>query len=113
MLYLTVYLTVSIAGFIGNIFCVLIFYRPAFYSSNSPPLYSFLRYEAMIGIVGNLIAAVYALNTCSDILPLTNTNPSQWIQSYIAIPLYNMSYYAKFLIEIVIVVSSVGEAFGV
>jgi hypothetical protein len=107
MLYLTIYLTVSMAGLIGNIFCVLIFYRPAFYSTTSPPLYSYLRYEAMIGIVGNLIAAVYGLNTCSDILPLTNTYASQWIQSFIAIPLYNMSYYAKFLIELVIVMDRI------
>jgi hypothetical protein len=107
MLYMTVYLAVSIAGLLGNIFCVLIFFRPAFYSSASPPLFAYMRYEAITGVVGNLVGAIYGLNTCADILPLTNTYTSQWIQSYISVPVYNISYYVKFLIEIMIVVDRI------
>jgi hypothetical protein len=79
MLYLTIYLTVAVVGAILNIFCVFIFFRPAFYSSKSPNLFSYLRFEAMIGIVGNLVGAVYALNICADILPFTNNYPSHWM----------------------------------
>jgi hypothetical protein len=107
MLYLTIYMVVSVAGLIGNLFSVFIFFRPAFYSSTSPPLFAYLRYEAMIGVIGNLVGIAFGLNACAAILPLTNTYASQWIQSFIAIPVYNISYYAKFLIEILIVVDRI------
>jgi hypothetical protein len=107
LLYLTIHTVVSIAGVAGNAFSVFIFYRPDFCSATSPPLFAYLRYEAMIGVVGNLAGAIYAFNICSDILPFTNTFISQWIQSYMAIPLINMGYYAKFLIELVVVVDRI------
>jgi hypothetical protein len=107
MLYLTIYLAVAIAGILGNILSVWIFFRPAFFSSTSPPLFAYLRYEAMIGVVGNLVATLYGLMKCSYTLPATNNYASQWIQSFITMSLYNMSYYAKFLIEIIIVLDRI------
>jgi hypothetical protein len=108
VLWLTIYIPVSIVGILGNIFCVYIFYQPAFYSPTSPPLFSYMRYESIIGIVGNLVGAVYGFNLCSDILPFVNTYFSESvIQPNLAIPLYNMSYYTKFLIEIAIVVDRI------
>jgi hypothetical protein len=86
---------------------VYIFFRPAFFSPTSPPLFSYLRYEAVIGIVGNLSSSYYGLSVCADLLPLLNNPISQWIQCYIAIPLYNISYYAKFLMEIAIVIDRI------
>jgi hypothetical protein len=119
MLYLTIYLALSVVGIVGNLFSMYIFYRPIFYSPTSPPLFAYMRYEALIGFIGNLVGAIYGLNTCADILPLTNTYTSQWIQSFISVPVYNMTYYAKFLIEIMIVVDriimlapSLGSRFG-
>jgi hypothetical protein len=108
-------MSVSLAGLIGNIFSVFILLRRAFNSPSSPSIFAYLRYEAMIGVVGNIVATVFGLNACSDILPLTNNYSSQFIQSYLAIPLYNMTYYAKFLIEIAIVVdliSILAPSFG-
>jgi hypothetical protein len=107
MLLLTIFLGVSIAGVIGNLFSVFIFYRPAFYSANSPPLFSYMRYEAMIGVVGNLAETIYAMASCPYTLDMVNNYPVQWIQGYIAIPVYNITYYAKFLIEIAIVVDRI------
>jgi hypothetical protein len=107
MLYLTIYFAVSVAGIFGNVLSVCIFFRPAFYSATSPPLYSYLRYEAMIGIVGNLASTIYGLSVCADVMPLTNNPVSQWIQVYIAITLYNISYYAKFLMEIAVVIDRI------
>jgi hypothetical protein len=120
MLYLCIYLPVSIAGIIFNTLSEYIFFRPAFYSASCPALYSYLRYEAVTGIVGNLIATVYSLEVCSEILPFMNNYVMQWIQPYIVIPMYNVTYYVKFLIEIVIVLDrililapSFGSRFGI
>jgi hypothetical protein len=104
---LSIFMVVSVMGIIGNIFCMIIFFRPAFYSPTSPAIYSYLRYEAMIGLVGNLFAAISGLINCPDIVQFLNNYTSQWINSFIAIPMNNMTYYAKFLIEIVIVVDRI------
>jgi hypothetical protein len=48
------------------------------------------------------------MNLCSDLIPFLNTYFGESvITPNIAIPLYNMSYYAKFLIEIAIVVDRI------
>jgi hypothetical protein len=107
ILYLSIFLAVSIAGVIGNAFSVFVFYKPIFYSATSPPLFAYLRYEAVIGLVGNLGIIVYGLNSCVDILPFLNNYPCQWIQAYVAMPLYNMAYYAKFLVEIALVLDRI------
>jgi hypothetical protein len=107
ILFLTIFLGVSIVGVIGNLFCVYIFYRPSFYSATSPPLFAYLRYEAMIGVVGNTVEIIYAIASCQFILPLANTYSTMWIQAYIAITVYNISYYTKFLMEIVVVVDRI------
>jgi hypothetical protein len=106
-LYMSVYLIVSAVGIILNIISVVVFYRPAFYSPTAPPLFSYMRYEAMIGIIGNLAAIVFGLNSCTDILPFANTDPSLWIDSFIALPIHYLTFYAKFLIEIVIVLDRI------
>jgi hypothetical protein len=107
ILYLSIFLVISIGGVIGNTFSVFIFYKPAFYSTASPPLFAYLRYQAVIGVVGNLGIIVYGLNSCVDIIPFLNNYPAQWIQAYMAIPLYNMAYYAKFLVEIALVLDRI------
>jgi hypothetical protein len=103
ILYMTIFLGSTIVGVFLNAFSVFIFYRPVFYSPTSPALYSYLRYESIIGIVGNIASGFYAIDTCADILALTNSYAFQRMQSYIVIAVYNLSYYAKFLIEVVIV----------
>jgi hypothetical protein len=120
MLFLTIFLGISIAGVIGNLSCVYIFYRPTFYSATSPPLFSYLRYESLIGVVGNTVEIIYALASCQFILPLANTYATQWARAYIATTVYNMSYYVKFLMEIVvavdrilILVPSIGSRLGI
>jgi hypothetical protein len=107
MATLSIYMFVSIAGIIGNAFCVFIFYRPAFYSPSSPSLFAYMRYESLTGIVGNAIGTIFGLNTCAAILPTFNAYAAQWIQSYIATGIYTTAYYAKFLIEIAIVVDRI------
>jgi hypothetical protein len=120
ILWLTLNEVVSLTGLIGNIFSVFIFFRPAFYSATSPPLFAYMRYEAMIGVVGNLVSIIYGFNICPDILPFVNNPISQWIQPYIMISSYNVTYYAKFLMEIAIVADrilmlapSIGSKLGV
>jgi hypothetical protein len=107
MIYLTIYMVISIVGLIGNFFSVFIFYRPAFNYVNAPPLFAFLRYESIIDFVGNLIGAIFAFYACANLLPFVNNYPSQWLQGYIVIPVYTVAYYAKFLIEIVIVLDRI------
>jgi hypothetical protein len=107
MVYLTINLAISVVGIILNIFSVIIFLRPAFYSANSPPLFAYLRYEAIIGVLGNIIGAVYGIILCPDTIPLVNNYPSQFIEAFIAVPVYNITYYAKFLVEIMIVVDRI------
>jgi hypothetical protein len=48
--------------------------------------------------------AAYGVNSCPDTVQIANTYNGQWIQSHLVIPTLNMAYYAKFLIEIAIVV---------
>jgi hypothetical protein len=107
ILYMTIYLAVSIAGFFLNILTMLTTLQPAMSKSNSPPLFAYMRYQAIIGIVGNLAGAAYGINTCSDLVSIVNNYTSQWIMAYLALPLYTMAYYAKFLIEIAIVVDRI------
>jgi hypothetical protein len=107
ILYMTIYLIISIVGIILNILTVLTTLQPTMYSRTSPPLFAYMRYGASVGIIGNLAGAIFGMNYCSDTLQFTNTYTSQWIQAYIAIPLINMGYYAKFLIEIAIVVDRI------
>jgi hypothetical protein len=57
--------------------------------------------------VGNLVGAVNGFITCPSILSFVNNYIDQWIQLYLVLPLYNMSYYAKFLMEITIVIDRI------
>jgi hypothetical protein len=107
MLFLTIYMAVSIAGVVLNIFGVFILYRPAMNSSSSPIIFSYLRYESIIGVVGNLSCIAMGLGFCPDTVSFENNFAAQWFASYIANPLYNMTVYVKFLIEIVIVVDRI------
>jgi hypothetical protein len=107
MLYMTIFLAVSIAGILLNIFSAVVFFRPAFYSSTAAPIFSYMRYEALIGVLGNAIETIYGINYCIILLSLVNNFTSQWIQVNIVIPVYNITYYLKFMIEIVIVVDRI------
>jgi hypothetical protein len=108
MLWLVLNLGVCVVGILGNLLCVAIFYRPYFYSSISLPLFAYMRYESVIGVIGNIAGAAYGMNICYDLLPFENTYAGESIiQPYLAIALYNTCYYAKFLIEIVIVVDRI------
>jgi hypothetical protein len=107
MLFLTIFMVVSIAGVVLNTFGVYIFYRPSLNSSTSPVVFSYMKYETMIGVVGNLACIAMGLSFCSGSVWFENTYTAQWIFSYIGTPVYNMSAYAKFLIEIAIVVDRI------
>jgi hypothetical protein len=107
MLFLTIFTAVSIAGVILNTFAVYIFCKPSLSSSSSPAIFSYMKYETMIGVVGNLSCIAMGLGFCSEIVWFENTYTAQWIFSYIGVPLYNMSAYAKFLIEIALVVDRI------
>jgi hypothetical protein len=107
ILYMSIYMAVSFSGIVLNAFSVYIFYRPSLNSPTSPALFSYMRYETMIGVLGNLVGAFTGFNSSPSILPFVNNYIGQWIQIYLMSPLYNMSYYAKFLIEIAIVVDRI------
>ena len=102
-LYLSVFLPTTIVGVLLNMMCVFIFSRNRFRT----PLYVYLSYVAYVGIVGNLTSLIIAIAICTETIEIANTYIGQWLVSYVYAPLYNMTFTAKFILDIVIVLDRI------
>jgi hypothetical protein len=96
--YMYVFVPTALLGFTLNTLSLVILQRREQFGR---PMYAYLRALTWLGVVGNLVAVAYGVLQCPHILPtVANTYAGQFYKSYVYIPIYNMAYYARFLIDI-------------
>jgi hypothetical protein len=105
LFYLCLFMPVSMLGTLLNSLVFIVLYLSPKFQSNS--LFSFLRPHVFISILGNLLGVFYGFAKCALSLEIANNFYTQSLISYFYIPLYNMLYYVKFLIDIAIKIDQI------
>ena len=103
ILYLSIFLSFSVSGVLLNIISLFIFSQKQF----QIPLYIYLRCISFVGIVGNLVAIIRGIMSCPDFLPAANNFIGQWMDAFIYMGVYNVSFHFKILLDIVIVIDRI------
>lgn len=100
ILYVSVFLPVTIVGVFLNIISIAILNTDRF----NQHICSYFVYSCCISIIGNVTAVIHALSSCAgfNLIKIGNTFIVQWLQAFIYTPCYNMTSYALFLLDIFI-----------
>lgn len=101
VVYLAVFLPATIVGLGLNVISVIILNSNRF----NKPIFSYFIYTCLVGIYGNAVAIIHGFSTCAgySLVPFANNYIAQWLEAYIYIPSYNMASYAKFLLDVAII----------